>query len=463
VLLAPCSDSGINLAGGGIGGTGKRTGTITAKGSIVVNGVEFETAGAAITVDDNPGTEDDLKVGMVARVSGTFNSDGLTGDAERIEAENEVQGRVSGSPGADSFVLVGSSVFVDAETVYGNDGGLGIGALADGTAVEVHGFRDQDGNVRATRVELLAGTGIIDEVKGFATGFTDTATPFKLRNGTASINVLLDPGFSSNGTISSGQLVALHGSYDGSSNTFTATRVDIEELEDAEFKPEKGDEFEVEGFVTGFIDLSTNFFVNRVEIQLASDVRLEGGLPADLTNDIKIEAEGDVITGGILLAGKIKFKDSVRIESRVEEKGSDYVALLGKTVLITSLTKIRVSGGFASIGLGDGLKVRGFVNPGNAAITATRIDDPRPAGPEKQILQGPVEDFNRTAQTLVIIGITVDASGVEENNFEGDDDQSIGSTRFFNILENATSIVVVKARGVFDGGVTITADSVEIE
>ncbi|NIS74748.1 MAG: hypothetical protein GTO08_05615, partial [Deltaproteobacteria bacterium] len=147
----------------------------------------------------------------------------------------------------------------------------------------------------------------------------------------------------------------------------------------------------------------------------------------------------------------------------VEDNGSDWVTLFGKKVLITSQTKIRVKLGFASIGVGDGMKVRGFVNQDNATITATRIDDPRPAGPEKQVLQGPVDSFDRNARKLVIIGITVDASGVAEGNFKSDDDQTIGSNQFFGILENATGIVVVKARGVFDGTMTITADTVEIE
>ncbi len=463
LALFSCSDSGVHVAGGGVGGTGKSTGTITAKGSIVINGIEFDTAGAAITVDDSPATEEDLKVGMVARVRGTFNADGLTGDAEMIEAENEVQGRVAGQPGAYSFSLVGSTVFVDAETVYENDVGLGIGALSDGAAVEVHGYRDQDGNVRATRVELLDGAEVIDEVKGFATGFTDTETPFTLSNGAASITVVLAPGFSSNGTIANALLVALHGSYDGSNSTFTAARVDIEELEDAAFKPEKGDEFEVEGFVTGFVDLDTSFFVNGVQVQLASDVRFDGGLPADLANDVKIEAEGHVIDGGILLTDKIKFKDSFRIEAKVEEKGSDYVELLGKTVLVTGTTKIRVSGGFASIKVDDRLKVRGFVNPGSDVITATRIDDPRPAGPEKEVLQGPVESFDGDARSLVIIGITIDASLVAEENFTADGDQPLGAFDFFEFLEKATGIVVVRARGDYDGVRTITADSVEIE
>ncbi len=151
------------------------------------------------------------------------------------------------------------------------------------------------------------------------------------------------------------------------------------------------------------------------------------------------------------------------IEAKVEEKGIDYVKLLGKTVLVPTTTKIRVSDGFPSIKVGDGLKVRGFVNPGSDVITATRIDDPPPAGPEKEVLQGPVESFDGDARSLVIIGITIDASLVAEENFTADGDQPLGAFDFFEFLEKATGIVVVRARGDYDGVRTITADSVEIE
>ena len=66
LFLAGCGGGGnSSLAGGGIGGTGiTASGAITGFGSIFVNGIEFETAGASRDVDGvtsvSDGTDDAL-------------------------------------------------------------------------------------------------------------------------------------------------------------------------------------------------------------------------------------------------------------------------------------------------------------------------------------------------------------------------------------------------------------------
>ncbi len=479
IALASCSESGIDMAGGGIGGTGKSIGTITAKGSITVNDTKFTTTGAQIVFDDKSGTEDDLQVGMTAKVLARFSADGLTGNAEKVEVDDEVQGEITSfGPEPDSFTVLAQKISVDGLTTYGNVSGLAelqsLFTTAPPVVVEIHGQRVGTGTIIATRVELLAGVRLAeeDELKGIASGLSGT-TFFIGTQYIETAGATIEPDGSRREDIRDGILAEVHGAISGTHPAFgpifLARSVDIEELEDADFAFENGDEFEIEGFITEFDGPGDRAFkVAGFAVELADDVRFVGGVAADLEDDIKVEAEGRVTAGGIRLVEKIKFKDSVRIEAKVEDKGvedngSDWVTLFGKKVLITSQTKIRVKLGFASIGVGDGMKVRGFVNQDNATITATRIDDPRPAGPEKQVLQGPVDSFDRNARKLVIIGITVDASGVAEGNFKSDDDQTIGSNQFFGILENATGIVVVKARGVFDGTMTITADTVEIE
>src|SRR5712692_73002 len=87
--------------GGGTGGTGATSsgpvvsqGVITAKGSIFVNGVEYSTAGAAITVDDKPSVENDLKVGMVVKVRGTSDDFTRAGTAMQVEARDILEGQI---------------------------------------------------------------------------------------------------------------------------------------------------------------------------------------------------------------------------------------------------------------------------------------------------------------------------------------------------------------------------------
>ena len=82
--LTSCGNENQSTAGGGVGGTGISVGTITGFGSVFVNGVEFDTSGASITVDGTPASESDLGIGMVVAVEGAFNENGLTGKADRI-------------------------------------------------------------------------------------------------------------------------------------------------------------------------------------------------------------------------------------------------------------------------------------------------------------------------------------------------------------------------------------------
>ena len=88
--LAACGGGG--SADGGTGGTGISIGVMTT-GSTIVGGVRFDDTTAIITIDDTPKTASiDLRDGMVVKVLGTVNADGVTGTAQRIEAQIEVRG-----------------------------------------------------------------------------------------------------------------------------------------------------------------------------------------------------------------------------------------------------------------------------------------------------------------------------------------------------------------------------------
>ncbi len=82
LLLFSCGGSGGPSTGGGIGGTGIiSSGTVSAYGSIFVNGTEFDTSDAVIIVNgENVGTGDQiardyLDIGKVVLVEGTGDMD----------------------------------------------------------------------------------------------------------------------------------------------------------------------------------------------------------------------------------------------------------------------------------------------------------------------------------------------------------------------------------------------------
>ena len=180
-LIVACGGGGGgSVAGGGIGGTGITSGTVTGFGSVFVNGIEFETDGASRDVDDeidiSNGFDDDtvLGIGMVVTIYGTVNTDGVTGTAETIEYDNDVEGPVAAVPVEDldgvtkSFAIFNITVVVDRNsTVFVK---TDYGSLAKNDLLAVSGYFDADGRLFATRVEKQP-DGSNVEIKGAVSNF----------------------------------------------------------------------------------------------------------------------------------------------------------------------------------------------------------------------------------------------------------------------------------------------------
>jgi hypothetical protein len=441
--------------GGGGGGGGGGTNVVSVgtmvKGSVIVNGVTFEDNAARIVDDDGlKVSAADLSDGMVVTVAGTINADGVTGTASAIKVENEVRGAIeAGSIGIDTFRVHGQTVLVDGSTVFSNVTPTNISGLQDGDNVEVHGQRDAGLVIHATRVEKLGAGVVVDEVRGVVSGVTGTL----VLGGTFSIGALsiaTSPSTTivpAGAAIANGTLVEVH----LSAGTNNATRIEVEDLEDDEFEPAEGQEFEVEGLIRAFAGHPGTFTVGGESVQTTASTRFEGGLSTELANDVKVEAEGQ-LQSGILVAEKITFKENIRIEANAEANGSTNV--LGLTVRTTSLTQ-SVGG---TIVTGNSLRMRGFLNL-DGTITATRVERSATSiQPDRTILQGPAVNVNATSRTLQIAGVTIIAAQAAPKD---DNDAAMSLDQFFTAI-GGTRPVVVKARGTFAAGV-ISAAEIEIE
>jgi ribosomal protein S28E/S33 len=417
-----------------------------AKGSVIVNGVKFEDNAASIMADDTLKTPAFLDDGMTVKVKGVVNSDRLTGTAEKIKVSNEVRGAIT-SKGVDSLLVLGQTVFVDGATLFKNVSGFD--ALQPGDVVEVHGQRDAAGDIRAVRVELV-GAGLVDEVKGPVSEKDLVPSTFKIGGLLISYdaNTVIVPAGAS---FANGDVVEVHL---GAGNV--ATRIEVED----EFEPAEGQEFEVEGFISGFGGHPGTFMVGAQQVQTLESTRFRSGISDDLADNMKVEAEGHLV-GDILVADQIKFKATVRIESNVEsESGAakpTSFSLLGKTVMIATTTELNnVSLPIAS---GAGLKIRGFMNL-DGSITATKIQSANAVDPDRHILRGPVSSFDAAARTMVIAGLAVNAAGVSANEVKDSNENIISMDQFFASL--TPDRTVVKTRGSFAAG-TITANQIELE
>ena len=315
--LAACS-SGSDVAG--IGGSGiTATGTITGFGSVILDDVKFETSSSTFDVDDNPdSTEDALALGMRVTIKGTLNADGVTGTADSITYDDELQGPVSdpvNDVDADNktITVLGITVALNRNTTrFDTDepiaGTFDFDSIAQGNNIEISGYLNSSNQLVATRVELEDETFDFNndtvEVRGTVSNLiSDNFTLNLLGISSATVNVVTSPGteYELTGELSDGILVEVEGKCtDANCDTIDAKSVE----EESEGFEDDGD-VEIKGFITRY-DSDSNFDVDGLLVD-ASNAQFE---PASLVlaQDMFVEVEGTV-TNNVLIATKVELED----------------------------------------------------------------------------------------------------------------------------------------------------------
>jgi hypothetical protein len=312
LFLAGCGGGGnSSLAGGGIGGTGiTASGAITGFGSIFVNGIEFETAGASRDVDGvmsvSDGTDDDtvLGIGMVVTVTGTLNDDGLTGTAENIQYDDAVQGPVPGpiieiDALTRRFTVMGISVIMHmGSTVFSN---VDFDTLQSDDLVEVSGFFDADGALQATRIVRIDASEIDVEVKGTVSGLAGAVFVLAVDYAAATTyTVDATAAELPAGGLADNQYVEVKG-------TLTGAAIDAKSVElKSEGFADTGNA-SIEGIVTDFIDTG-NFRVAGQPVDASVAEFIPAGLVGYLGDGVEVEVDG-AIQGGVLMASRVEADD----------------------------------------------------------------------------------------------------------------------------------------------------------
>jgi hypothetical protein len=450
LALASCS--------GGTGGTGVTSsnpatsfGTITAFGSVFVNGVEFSTSGASIVLDGNPATENNLRVGMVVTVSGSRS--GSSGSATRIDVDDAVKGLVEAQADANHWTVMGQSVLVDDQTKFEN---LIVPTVGD--FVEVHGLVRGDGVIAASFIEKKNGPPFpAFAVKGFVKNQNDTAKTFQIGTLTVNYNgALINDMPNPAGNAWNGLLVEAKGSIcTGTApvcGTLTASKVEPNgpQMQEAA-------EFEIEGFVTK-INSPTDFVVGNQRVVTTTSTIFEGGVAGDIAVGVKLEVEG-VLSGGVLTASKVEFGDGIKLEADVAVLSANSFTLSGLpsvTVTVNGLTQFSNVANFAGLANGDHVRIRGRASGRNTVI-ATEVER---RSPDPRVeLQGPIQLITGADpnQFVRILGVDVDTTAI---SFRDIDDSAIARAAFF-----AKAVVgkLVKARGTLGGGGGISWSEMELE
>ena len=448
----------IASCGGGTGGTGATSstpatsfGTITNFGSVFVNGVEFSTSGATITLDGIPVTENELRRGMVVTVSGSRS--GNSGSAARIEVDDAVKGFVEAKADVNHWTVMGQTVLVDDRTRFENNIVPGVNEFA-----EVHGLVNADGVIAAGFIEKKTAPFPVFEVKGFVKNHNDVAKTFGIGALTVNYsNAIISDMPNPVGNAWNGLLVEAKGSTcTGTApvcGTLNATKVESNgpQLQEAA-------EFEIEGFVTK-INSPTDFVVGNQRVVTTTSTLFEGGLAGDIAVGVRLEVEG-VLAGGVLTVSKVEFGDGIKLEGDVANltaSSFELNGLPGITVMPNGLTEF--SGGINGLGdlvNGNHVRVRGRISSG-ATIIASEIE--KRSTDTRVELQGPIQSITGAdpSQVVRILGVDVDTTAI---SFRDIDESAIARAAFF-----AKAVVgkLVKARGTLGGGGGINWSEMELE
>ena len=453
VLLAVgCGSSGGGgggglFAGGGIGGTGITSGTVTGFGSVFVNGIEFETDSSSFDVDDDSAArQDDLDIGMVVTVVGTVNDDGVSGDAVSIEYDDEVEGPIANDPVEDAdmttktFTVFDIKVIADKNTTVFSDTVFPVtdyASLSKNDIVAISGFFDGSGVLTATWIEkqgeLSLGNSEV-EIKGTVTGFNDIDT-FTLDGVTVMFDGTTDLSEIPGGVIADDQYVEVKGVLNTATDIF-ALRI---ELEDEGFE-DSNNAVSIEGMVTDFNGLG-DFKVSGQQVNASDADFSPQSLATSMGNGDKVEVEG-LITDGVLRAAEVQQRGgSIKIGALVTGVGAtlSLEVVPGEpaiTVLVDTQTQMEDDEldvepfSLADIKVGDELVIEGFVAAGG--VVATQLQRKVLDAYE---LQGPVDaaDGNDLSGSVTILGVTIATD--DNTGFEAANEDDLSGTVFYNQVE----------------------------
>ena len=345
------------------------TGAIGGFGSVIVNGVRYDTSGTEVRIEDRAGTVAELRVGQVVRIEAQVDDKGGA-TAKLIEQHRLLQGTVqSVNAAAGTITVAGQVVKVDDDTSFDESIVRGsLDGIKVGDRVEVHGFASSSGQARATRIEKADAGDLEVEAKGLVSSLDTVARRFRVGTLNVDYSTAALDGFGTEG-LRAGDFVEVKGREMLADGTLKASRV---HKEDGRTPGQSGTESEVEGLVTRFVS-ATDFDVAGQKVTTTSATTYTGGTAADLKLDVKVEAEGKLDAGGTLVAAKIVFKRtaSVRLTATVEgvDTAAGTVKALGLTIVVDATTRKEDKEGddhFFALGdlrSGDWIDVRGYPDP----------------------------------------------------------------------------------------------------
>jgi hypothetical protein len=445
--------------GGGSGSRDQLTqGTIGGFGSVIVGGVTYSTSGLAITLDGANANESALRPGMVVALQGRLDAGRTTGRGDTLTSDAALVGSVDArDPVAGTVRVLGTPVQLVGDTSYGSGiDGAATTPFAVGDRVVVHGYSGTSTAVLATRIDRAADTRDL-QVAGRVSSLDATARRYVVRGTTIDYSAAtsLDSG------LANGAYAVAFGTRTNADGSLRAARVQVRPEAPAADDRDTG---EIEGVISRYSS-ATDFTLGGRTVTTGSSTTYANGAVTDLQAGALVLVSGTYDAQQRLVAERIEFLRAVafRVLAPIETfypATSEFLAG-GVQLRTTARTRWEDRSALGSRTLrygelraGDWVDVRGV--EGSAARTATALVVERRDVPANFTyeLQGVAGTTSAANATLVLAGVTVNASAAAYFDRAG---ARMTSSQFYAEARDDT----VLARGRF-AGVTFVADSVQL-
>ncbi len=449
-----CTDRGYYTPGGsGTRAAQTANGPVSRFGSVFIDGAEYATTAATVSVDGVSTSVAALRVGQIVVLRGTVGSSTSAGQAASLVATSKLIGPVTARDLAGgTLTVLGQTVQTTGDTSVGDGiaptepGGLILGQL-----VAVDGYRTSTGLI-ASRLD--AATGSLLRVSGRVASLSGAAQTFQL-NGTtvgyAGVAGGLVP------AITNGSYVLASGSSVGGSATLVAQTVT---LQDEATAGASGSHGTLHGAVTRFAS-SSSFDIAGQAVSTGVATVYSGGLATDIAADAELEVEGQYDAAGVLAASAVALVPAsvFRVVGSVEriDAAAATFTVAGIALANASVTRwddrspvLMRAISYGDLRIGDWVEVRG-VSTGAATANARVVE--RRALPVSPLTELQDQATAVADPSLALAGIVVDTRGA---GFASIDGATLTRLQFFAMASGH----VVRVRGAITAGGAFVATTV---
>lgn len=364
------------------------SGPINGFGSVIVNGVHYNTDNAEFWVRGVRATEAELNVGSYIHLEGTTSADGKEGVAKLIYFQPNVIGAVSSVDLlAETFVVLGQTVHLTDDTAL--DFAFSprdINGIRVGQQVEVSGPLNAAGDVVATRVGLMQAP--VKEIAGAVADLDWAAKTFRINNITLSFaSTAYVP------ALANGQRVIVR----GASVVNGVLQPNAIELEQKPQLPQ-GQLITQTGLITRFVS-PKDFSLGNFDVTTTNATVYERARPADLRLNARATLVGH-LQDGKLVADKISLIADVewKIQGPISDirnmspEGGE-IRVQGSWLKLTAATRVdselSMAGDrmkFANLRVNDFVVLTGHQEGTYQVVTSIEREDRPQLTVEKKIL-----------------------------------------------------------------------------